>query len=147
MRIINALAVDVETAQFGSPDGGGVQGHEQSAVIEVPSRVNQPGHLFGAEHGRESLGAFRERNALGQIVPSQSFDEQETQGGHILADGRRSQLLHLEQMGLILPDLLGPELVGRLVKVLRELADDPDVGFYGTMGVITALEFFQHLLA
>jgi hypothetical protein len=50
-------------------------------------------------------------------------------------------------MGLILPDLLGPELVGRLVKIRRELADDSDVGFCGTMGVITTLEFLQHLLA
>jgi hypothetical protein len=39
------------------------------------------------------------------------------------------------------------EFVGWLVKVLRELRHDPDVGFRGTMGVITALEFLQHLLA
>jgi hypothetical protein len=39
------------------------------------------------------------------------------------------------------------EFVGWLVKVLRELRHDPDVGFFGTMGVITALEFLQHLLA
>src|SRR5438876_141190 len=39
-------------------------------------------------------------------------------------------------MGLILPDLLGPKLVRRLVKIRRELADDSDVGFCGTMGVI-----------
>jgi hypothetical protein len=50
-------------------------------------------------------------------------------------------------MGLILPDLLGPKLVRRLVKIRRELADDSDVGFCGTIGVITALEFLQHLLA
>jgi hypothetical protein len=50
-------------------------------------------------------------------------------------------------MGLILPDLLGPELVRWLVKILRELADDADVGFCGTMGIITTLEFLQHLLA
>jgi hypothetical protein len=30
-------------------------------------------------------------------------------------------------MGLILPDLLGPELVGRLVKILRELTDDANM--------------------
>jgi hypothetical protein len=53
----------------------------------------------------------------------------------------------LKQMGLILPDLLGPKLVRRLVKIRRELADDSDVGSCGTMGVITALEFLQHLLA
>jgi len=44
-------------------------------------------------------------------------------------------------MGLILPDLLGPELVGRLVKIRRELVDDTDVGFCCTMGTITTLEF------
>jgi hypothetical protein len=49
-------------------------------------------------------------------------------------------------MGLILADLLGPELVRRLVKIRRELADDSDVGFCGTMGIITTLEFLQHLL-
>jgi hypothetical protein len=78
-------------------------------------------------------------------VASQSLDEQEAQRGYILADGGGSQLLHLKQMGLILPDLLGAELVGPPVKMLRELADDPDVGSRGTTGVITALEFVQHL--
>ena len=38
-------------------------------------------------------------------------------------------------------DLFGPELVGRQVKILGELADDPEIGFCGTMGVITALSF------
>jgi hypothetical protein len=33
------------------------------------------------------------------------------------------------------------------VKILGEIADDPQVGFCGTMGIITTLEFFQHLLA
>jgi hypothetical protein len=84
---------------------------------------------------------------LSQKVPSQSFDEQEAQGGHILRDRGWSQLLGLEQMRLILSDLLGPELVRRPVKILRKLADDADVGFCGTMGVITTLEFFQHLFA
>jgi hypothetical protein len=42
-------------------------------------------------------------------------------------------------MGLILPDLLGPELIGRLVKILGKVADDANVGFCGTMRVITSL--------
>jgi hypothetical protein len=50
-------------------------------------------------------------------------------------------------MSLILPDLFGPQLVGRLVKIIGKLADDSEIGFCGTMGVITALEFFQHFLA
>jgi len=50
-------------------------------------------------------------------------------------------------MGLILPDVLGTELVGRLVEILRELAHDADVSCCGTMRVITTLEFLQHLFA
>ena len=50
-------------------------------------------------------------------------------------------------MSLMLPNLLGPELVRWLVKMLRKIADDADVGFCGTMGVIATLEFLQHLLA
>jgi hypothetical protein len=59
----------------------------------------------------------------------------------------RHAVQRLRQLSLILPDLFGPELVGRLVKILGELADDPEIGFCGTMGVITALEFLQHFLA
>jgi hypothetical protein len=48
-------------------------------------------------------------------------------------------------MSLILSDLFGAELVGRLVEVFSELADDADVGSCGTMRVITTLEFLQQL--
>jgi hypothetical protein len=47
----------------------------------------------------------------------------------------------------LLPDLLGPKLVRRLVKIRRELANDSDVGFCGTTGIVATLEFLQHLLA
>jgi hypothetical protein len=50
-------------------------------------------------------------------------------------------------MSLILPDLLGREFVRWLLKMPRKIADDANVGFCGTMGVITALESLQHFLA
>src|SRR5271165_5492432 len=93
------------------------------------------------------LGGFRKRDAVRQKVPSQRFDEQEAQRGHVLRDRGRSQLLGLEQVSLILPYLLGAELVGRLVKMFRELPHDSNVGFRGTRRVITTLEFLQHLFA
>jgi hypothetical protein len=92
----------------------------------------------GAEHGRQSLVGFRKWNVLSQKVPAQCLYEREAQRGHILTDRGRSQLLRLEQMSLILPNLLGPELVRWLVKMLRKIADDANVGFCGTMGVIAA---------
>ena len=110
-------------------------------MIEIAGRVGPSGHLLRAEHGRQSLPGFGKWNVLCQKVPSQCLDEQEAQRGHILTDRGRSQLLRLEQMSLILPNLLGPELVRWLVKILRKIADDANVGFCGTMGIITTLSF------
>ena len=45
----------------------------------------------------------------------------------------------MEQVRLVLANLLRSELVGRLMKMLGEVTDDPDVGFCGTIRVITAL--------
>ena len=116
-------------------------------MIEIASRVDESSHLLRAEHGRQSLAGFGKWNVFSQKVPAQCLDEQEAQGGHILTDRGRSQLLGLEQMSLILPNLLGPELVRWLVKMLRKIADDAKVGSCGTMRVVTSLEFFQHLFA
>jgi hypothetical protein len=80
-------------------------------VIEIAGRVDQSGHLLRAEHGRQSLAGFRKWNVLSQKMPAQCLYEQEAQRGHILTDRGRSQLLGLEQMSLILPNLLGPERV------------------------------------
>src|SRR5215469_5235060 len=77
----------------------------------------------------------------------QRLDEQEAQRGDILADRGRTELFSLKQVRLVLSDLLRSELVRRLMKMPGEVADDPDVGFCGTMRVITTLEFFQHFLA
>jgi hypothetical protein len=43
--------------------------------------------------------------------------------------------------------MIGSELVGRLMEVLGEVLHDSQVPFYGTLGVITTLEFLQHLFS
>src|SRR5262249_35998752 len=50
-------------------------------------------------------------------------------------------------MSLVLTNLFWAKLVGRAMKILREIMDDPNVGFCGTMRVITSLEFLQHHFA
>src|SRR5215472_6060775 len=120
----HALTVDVlylQTAEFGPAHGGGIQRHEQGAVIEIAGRVDQSGHFLRAEHGWQLLAGLRKWNVLSQKVPTQCLYEQKTQCGHILTDRGRSQLLGLEQMSLILPNLLRPELVRWLVKILRKI--------------------------
>ena len=113
-------------------------------MIEIAGRVDQSGHFLRAEHGRQSLGGFRKWNVLSQEVPAQCLYEQEAQRGHILTDRGRSQILRLEQMSLILPNLLGPELVRRLVKMLRKIADDASLASV-RWEQIRPLEFFLHL--
>src|ERR1700676_4487461 len=50
-------------------------------------------------------------------------------------------------MRLVLAQVFRPEFVGRLVEVLGEVLHDSQVPFYGTLGVITTLEFLQHLFS
>jgi hypothetical protein len=62
----------------------------------------------------------------------------------MLLHGAGVQLLLLKQVGLILTQVLRTELVGSLMEMAGKFLDDPKVGFYGTLSVITALEFLQH---
>jgi hypothetical protein len=48
---------------------------------------------------------------------------------------------------LIFPDVLGAELVRRGMEELGEPPDRTDVGTCGSLRVIAALEFLEHLFA
>jgi hypothetical protein len=45
----------------------------------------------------------------------------------------------LKQIGLVLADVFRPQLVRRPVEIRCEIADDPNVSFCGTMGIVTTL--------
>src|SRR5215469_4700011 len=69
----HALTVDVtdlETAKFGTSHGGGIQGHEQGAVIEIVCRIDEPRHFLRAEYDGQPPGRFGERNVLGEKMPA-----------------------------------------------------------------------------
>ena len=61
---------DLETAKFGPSHGGGIQGHEQRAVIEIARRIDEPGHFLKTEHDGQPPGRFGKRNVLGQEMPA-----------------------------------------------------------------------------
>ena len=65
----------------------------------------------------------------------------------MLLHGASIQLLLLKQIGLILAQVLRTEPVGRLMEMAGECLDDPNLGSYGTLSVITTLEFLQHHFA
>ena len=51
----------------------------------------------------------------------------------------------LDQMKLILPDVLAVEQRGRTMEVLCEAPNGTDVGTCGSLKIIAALEFVEHL--
>ena len=48
---------------------------------------------------------------LAEEVPAQSLEKEEAQGSRVLLNGAGCELLGLKEMRLVLPDLLGAELV------------------------------------
>src|ERR1700688_2250330 len=141
------LAVDIgdlKTAQFRAADTRRVQGHEHRAVEEVTGQVDELRYFLATQDLREFAIAFGSRNIFEQIPSLQSFDIEKAKRGHMLLHGAGVQLLLLKQVGLILTQVLRTKLVGWLMEMAGKFLDDPKVGFYGTLSVITALEFLQH---
>src|SRR6201984_568183 len=144
------LAVDIgdlKTAQFRAADTRGVQGHEHRAVEEVTGRVDKLGYFLGTQDLRELAIAFGSRNIFEQIASLQRLDIEDAKPRHMQLHSASIQLLLLKQVGLILAQVMWTEPVGRLMEMPGEFLDDPDVGFYGTLSVITTLEVSQHHLA
>jgi len=84
------------------------------------------------------------RDIIQRLPPFQGLVEEEAESSHVLLDRACIELLVLEQMRLVLAQVFRSELVGRLVEVLGEVLHDSQVPFYGTLGLITTLEFLQH---
>lgn len=110
----HTLAVDVgdlQAAEFGAAHRGGVKGHQQRAVIGVARGINKSGNFLGAENGGQPSAELGKGNVLAEKVPAQSLEKEEAQGGRVLLNVARRELLALEKVRLILTDLLGAELI------------------------------------
>jgi len=74
----------------------------------------------------------------------QCLDVEKPQGAQMVGHCPGRQLLHGEELGLVLPNVLPTQAVRRGVEVLCESFDEPDVTLCGSLRVMTTLEFFQH---
>src|SRR5204863_2938758 len=72
---------------------------------------------------------------------------EEPQRREPLCHGGRSELSLAEQICLVLADVLRSQLIRRAPKVTRKILDRLDVAVYGSLSVITTLEFFEHHFA
>jgi len=104
----HALAIDVtdfQVCQFSASYSGGVERHQQSAMIRSQSCVYESRDFFLAEDRRKAKRFFR----IGRLGDApgflESFDVEESQSCQSLRDCTRRQLALLEQLGLIFTDV------------------------------------------
>jgi len=105
------------------------------------------GDLVLAEHDGERVGPFRVRRLHDRPAAFEHRHIEEAQGGQSHGDAGGLQLLHAEEVNLVIADVVEAELVGGAVEMSSELLDCEQVRFSGSLSIITTLEFIEHHFA
>ena len=146
----HALAVDVtdfQVCQLGVPHSGGVERHQQNAMVGSERRIDELRDFFLAQDRRKVQCSFR-IGSLGDAPGLfESLDVEKPQRREAVIHGTRRQLLLLKQLSLIFTNVSQAQTVRRTVESSREIFDCADVIPYGIFRVITTLEFLQHHFA
>src|SRR5271169_4326010 len=115
----HALAIDVidfQVCQFSASYTGGVERHQQSAMIRSQSCVDESRDFFPAEDRRKVKCSFR----IGRLGDApgflESFDVEESQSCQSLRNRGRRQLALLEQLGLIFTNVFGTQTIWRTLE-------------------------------
>ena len=104
------------------------------AVLGVLQRVEEPGHLVGAEDDGERLGRLGAGDLLDDPLPAQGDAVEELEGEAGLLVDVPGDLPLLDQVEQVGADVLGPEVFGRGVEVLGEIGDPVDVDVGSSWG-------------
>jgi hypothetical protein len=138
---------DLQPAQLSPAYAGRIERHHHRTMHQVAGRIDQTGHFFLAEHGRQTLVLLRKRDRIGQVRPTQRLDEQEAQRCCPSFDGAREQLAIAKQMDLVVAYMVWSKLLRRTSEIPGEVLNRVDVRPYGVRRIVTALKFVEHQLA
>ena len=131
----HALAVDVadfQVRQLGVPHSGGVERHQQNAMVGSERRIDESRDFFLAQDRRKVKCSFR-IGSLGDAPGLfESLDVEETQSGQTYRNGARRQLPLLKQFGLVFTNVSRPQAVRRAVEASSKIFDCADVIACGT---------------
>ena len=130
--------------KFGSTNAGGIHGHQQNPVERKHGRVDEACDFFlaqddGEVHHLLGIGSLRR-------IPwsVESFDIEETQRGEPLVHRIRGKLFFGEEVGLEVPDVFRAQFVGRAVEIAGEIFNGLYLTVFGSLRVVSALEFLEH---
>src|SRR4051794_36600368 len=132
----HALAIDVfhlKVTQFGPTHASRVESHQYGAVKQIVGRVDEPDRFFLRENDGQFARRSRIRHFLDQIVPLQCLAEEEAQCRRVVTNRSHALFSLFEQIELILPDLVRPELIRRSLKILPKIRDALYVAGYGSL--------------
>src|ERR1700720_4819412 len=115
----HAFAIDVadfQVGQFSTSYSGGVERHQQSAMIRSQSCVNESRDFFPTEDRRKVKPFFR----IGRLGDApgflESFDVEESESCQSLRNRARRQLALLEQLGLIFTNVFRTQTIWRALE-------------------------------
>jgi hypothetical protein len=97
------------------------------------SRIDELCHFFLTENGGQAMAFFR----IGSIGNAprllQCLDVEKAQGTQMVGHRTGRQLLHGEELGLVFPNMLPAQTIGRAVEVLCESFDQADIALCGSL--------------
>ena len=147
-HIASAIDIgDFETCNFAHAESGSIQDREHRAVAKAARRFQQSPHFIAAQNQRQLPFAPWKRDAIDGDFPIERVGVEEAQSADHLNEGRLRHLFLLDEEDLILANMLGVELIGRLAEMSSKLGDgvhvNPDRGWR----VVAELKILQHPLS
>jgi len=146
----HALAVDISPLQarrLRTSHPGAIEQHQQRAVEQGSTRVDQTRYFFLAEDAGKLLRHAWIRNVLAELIALQRTHVEKTQCGYVVLDRARRQLARLQQVRLVGAQVIRAQLLRRLAEEPGVLLNPADVVADRALVVVAALELFEHHLA
>src|SRR6266568_3916483 len=134
----------LEIAQLGAAHTGRVKRHHHGAMEQIAGGVDQPGDLLHSQDCGKPARYLWIRQLFNQIRSFECLDEEEAQGSRAESYRCGGQLFLFEQIRLIRADVFQTEPVGWCVEMLGKSLYRLQVRLYGSLRVISTLEFLQH---
>src|SRR5207249_11876350 len=120
---------------------------QQRPAKQCPGGVDQTRDFLSTEHGWQSAAVFGIGQELPKLMALEGLNKEEPQSGHTVYRRTGCHLALSEQVGLIASQLIRPELIRGLAKMVSERSNVLQVLAGCDLRIVAALEFLQHHLA
>jgi hypothetical protein len=146
---LEALAIavrDLEEEGFMEPEAQTIDRGAGDLGVQGGGRLEEPPDLLHTEDGGETVGGVRTEECKGVPVAFEDVWREEADATGAAAHGRWGEAVDVFAVQEGALQLLCREAVGGGVGALREQADFPDIGLWGTLALAAELQRSNHVL-